>query len=295
MARQQPEFSAAMVASALLHAGVIVSALIAWPWSRTLPVGGAVPINIVANAPSTNLAPAIEAAEETPAQTEDPVPDASPTPAAPEPAPTPTPPAPAPKPAPQPAPKPVPTPTPAPTPKPAPAPTPTPKPKPPAAKPPEKAAPAAKPAPKSSGLDLDALAASVAKAAKSSGAQRSSAAKGETRPATAREARPDLGSGQAAAAVAGMTDELQRRWNPNCEVEGGRDVRIRVTFTLSSNGQVLGQPDAGGKERSANPVEKAAAERAIRAVFAAAPFRDLPRQFYGDRIAVNFNAREACL
>ena len=268
-----------MVASALLHAGVIVSALIAWPWSRPLPVGGAVPINIVANAPSTNLAPAIEAAEETPAQTEDPVPDASPTPVAPEPAPTPTPPAPTPKPAPQPAPKP------APTPKPAPAPTPTPKPKP----------PAAKPAPKSSGLDLDALAASVAKSAKSSGAQRSSAAKGETRPATAREARPDLGSGQAAAAVAGMTDELQRRWNPNCEVDGGRDVRIRVTFTLSSSGQVLGQPDAGGKERSANPVEKAAAERAIRAVFAAAPFRDLPRQFYGDRIAVNFNAREACL
>lgn len=281
MARQQSEFSAAMVASALLHAGVIVSALIAWPWSRPLPVGGAVPINIVANAPSTNLAPAIEAAEETPAQTEDPVPDASPTPAAPEPAPTPTPPAPTPKPAPQPAPKPVPAPAPAQTPKPAP----PPKPKP----------PAAKPAPKSSGLDLDALAASVAKSAKSSGAQRSSAAKGETRPATAREARPDLGSGQAAAAVAGMTDELQRRWNPNCEVDGGRDVRIRVTFTLSSSGQVLGQPDAGGKERSANPVEKAAAERAIRAVFAAAPFRDLPRQFYGDRIAVNFNAREACL
>ena len=290
MARQQSEFSAAMVASALLHAGVIVSALIAWPWSRPLPMGGAVPINIVANAPSTNLAPAIEAPEETPAQTEDPVLDASPTPAAPEPAPTPTPPAPTPKAAPQPAPKPVPTPA-APTPKPAPAP----KPKPPAAKPPEKAAPAAKPAPKSSGLDLDALAASVAKSAKSSGAQRSSAAKGESRPATAREARPDLGSGQAAAAVAGMTDELQRRWNPNCEVEGGRDVRIRVTFTLSSSGQVLGQPDAGGKERSANPVEKAAAERAIRAVFAAAPFRDLPRQFYGDRIAVNFNAREACL
>ncbi|MES3027061.1 MAG: energy transducer TonB [Pseudomonadota bacterium] len=280
MARQKSEFSAAMVASALLHVGVIASALIAWPWSRPLPVGGAVPINIVANAPSTNLAPAIEAAEEAPAQTEQPVPDAAPTPAAPEPAPTPTPPAPTPKPAPRPAP--TPTPAPAPTPKPAPA------------KPPTKAAPA-KPAPKSPGLDLDALAASVAKSAKSSGSQRSSAAKGETRPATAREARPDLGSGQAAAAIAGMTDELQRRWNPNCEVEGGRDVRIRVTFTLGSGGQVLGQPDAGGKERSANPVEKAAAERAIRAVFAAAPFRDLPRQFYGDRIAVNFNAREACL
>lgn len=298
MARQKSEFSAAMAASALLHVGVIASALIAWPWSRPLPVGGAVPINIVANAPSTNLAPAIEAPEEAPAQTEEPVPDAAPTPAAPEPAPTPTPPAPTPKPAPKPAPKPTPTPAPTPpppTPKPAPAPKPVPAPKPAPAKPAEKAAPAAKPAPKSSGLDLDALAASVAKSAKSSGSQRSSAAKGETRPATAREARPDLGSGQAAAAIAGMTDELQRRWNPNCEVEGGREVRIRVTFTLGSGGQVLGQPDAGGKERSANPVEKAAAERAIRAVFAAAPFRDLPRQFYGDRIAVNFNAREACL
>jgi hypothetical protein len=37
-----------------------------------------------------------------------------------------------------------------------------------------------------------------------------------------------------------------------------------------------------------------AADRAVRAVYAAAPFRGLPREFYGDRIAVNFNAREAC-
>lgn len=279
MARQKSEFSGAMVASALLHAGVIASALIAWPWNRELPAGTAVPINIVANAPTTNLAPAVQAPEEAPAQTEDPVPDAPATPAAPEPAPTPVPPAPAPKPAPTPVPVPAPKPAPAPTPKPAPA-------KP----PPPKAAPA-KPAPKSPGLDLDALAASVAKSA---GSQRSSAAKGPSRPETAREARPDLGAAQAAAAVAGMTDELQRRWSPNCEVEGGRDVRLRVLFTLGSGGQVVGQVDAGGKERSANPVEKAAAERAIRAVYAAAPFRDLPRQFYGDRIAVNFNAREAC-
>lgn len=276
MARQKSEFSAAMVASALLHAGVIVSALVAWPWSRQLPLGTAVPINIVTNAPTTNLAPTIQAPEEAPAQTEAPVIDAAPTPAAPDPAPIPTPPAPAPKPAPSPA--------------PAPKPVPTSKTAP--AKPPEKAA---KPTPKSPGLDLDALAASVAKSAKSSGSQRSSAAKGEARPATSSEARPDLGSGQAAAALNGMSDELQRRWSPNCEVEGGRDVRLRVTFTLGPGGQVLGQVEAGGKERSANPVEKAAAERAIRAVYAAAPFRNLPRQFYGDRIAVNFNAREACL
>jgi hypothetical protein len=34
--------------------------------------------------------------------------------------------------------------------------------------------------------------------------------------------------------------------------------------------------------------------RAVRAVYAAAPFRNLPREFYGEQIAVNFNAREAC-
>jgi periplasmic protein TonB len=41
-------------------------------------------------------------------------------------------------------------------------------------------------------------------------------------------------------------------------------------------------------------VADAAATRARSAVFAAAPFRTLPREFYGERISVNFNAREAC-
>jgi hypothetical protein len=87
---------------------------------------------------------------------------------------------------------------------------------------------------------------------------------------------------------------LQRRWNPNCDVEGGRDVQVRVTFILGQAGQVVGEVGADGQDRSANPVVQAAAERAIRAVYAAAPFRSLPRDFYGQRIAVRFNAREAC-
>ena len=43
-----------------------------------------------------------------------------------------------------------------------------------------------------------------------------------------------------------------------------------------------------------NAVAVAAANRAVSAVYAAAPFRNLPREFYGERVAVNFNAREAC-
>ena len=30
------------------------------------------------------------------------------------------------------------------------------------------------------------------------------------------------------------------RWNPNCEVEGGRDVLVRVAFKLGVGGQVVG-------------------------------------------------------
>ena len=275
MARERSEFSGAMLASTLLHAGVIVAAMISWPWARQLPLGSAVPINIVANAPVTDLAPAEQGPEDLPAQTEEPVPEAPAPPAAPAPTPQPVPTPP----------KPAPTPAPKAAPVPKPAPTPTPKPAP--AKPAEKAP--AKPAPKAEkGLDLDALAASLP------GAQRSSAAKGPSRQATAPEARPDLGSGQAAAAIAGMSDEIQKRWNPNCNVEGGRDVRLKVSFTLGGGGQVVGQVGAHGAENSADPVVKAAAERAIRAVYAAAPFTRLPRSLYGQRFDLNFKTSEAC-
>ncbi len=274
MARERSEFSGAMLASTLLHAGVIAAALISWPWARQLPMGGAVPVNIVANAPSTNLAPAEQGPEELPAQTETPVPDAPAPPAAPAPTPqpVPTPPKPTPKTAPAPAPA-----KPAPTPKPAPAA--------PAQKTP------AKPAPKAEkGLDLDALAASLPR----SGSQRSSAAQGASRPATSQQARPDLGTGQAAAAIAGMSDEIGRRWNPNCNVEGGRDVSLKLYVTLGTGGRVVGEVSAGGAERSSNPVVQAAAERAIRAVYAAAPFADVPRSYHGTRITLNFKTQDVC-
>ena len=122
----------------------------------------------------------------------------------------------------------------------------------------------------------------------------SSAAKGATRPETATQARPAAGTGLQANQLRGLADELQRRWNPNCDVEGGRDVQVKVTFTLGMSGQVVGEVSANGAERSANAVVQTAADRAIRAVYAASPFRNLTRDFYGQRISVNFNAREAC-
>ena len=169
-------------------------------------------------------------------------------------------------------------------------PAPTPKPAPVVAKPvpapaPVKPALAAKP-PKA--LDLDALSTSVSKMVRPS-----SAAKGPARPETSAVARPALGASLSTAAMSGLTEELQRRWNPNCDVEGGKEVQVRVSFVIGAGGQVVG--DVASQIKGAqNAVAQAAAERAVRAVYAAAPFRALPREFYGDRIAVNFNAREAC-
>lgn len=279
------ERSQSLIASGVLHAAVILATLVTWPWTRELKVGASVPINIVSNAPTTNLRPAIQDVQDQEAQTPDPAPTPTPEPPQPQPAPQPqpTPPTPQPK-----TPPPRPTPTPKaiqPTPK---APTPTPKATPPAPKTPPAKTPPAKTQPKASDNFLDSLAADVAKLSKSSGTR------GPARPETATQARPNLGTGLSANAMEGLADELQRRWNPNCEVEGGRDVAIRVTFTLGAGGRVVGDVSAGGLERSSNPVVQAAAERAIRAVHQASPFTKLPRDFYGTPIAVRFNAREAC-
>lgn len=259
------EVSPAALGSIALHVGVAAAFMISWG-SRDLKVGSVVPVTIVSNAPDVDTRPAVQAPETMTAQTETPVAEAPPEPVPPPP--QPTPPAPTPKVAPTPMEK---------------APTPTPKPAP---KTP------AKPAEKS--LDLDALAASLTKPARNQPQRPSSAPKGSTRPETASVARNTAGAGLAAgAALQGLAEELQRRWNPNCEVEGGRDVLVRVAFKLGVGGQVVGDviPEIRGPR---TPVSQAGAERAVRAVYAAAPFRGLPREFYGDRIAVNFNAREAC-
>lgn len=179
-------------------------------------------------------------------------------------------------------------PTPEPTPPTPPPPTPTPKAAPP--QPTPKAAPPTPKPPVQKGLDLDALDASLSKASpKAANAQ-----KGPSRPATSPTPRDTIGDTLAAGqAIRGLADELQRRWNPNCEVEGGRDVLVRVEFVIGSGGALSGTPRpeiVSGR----GDIAQAAADRAVRAVFASSPFRNLPREFYGQRVKVNFIAREAC-
>jgi outer membrane biosynthesis protein TonB len=222
-----------------------------------------VPVTIVTEGP-TNVRPAIEDVVDQTAQTEEPTPEADPQPPAPVPAPTPTP---------------------APAPPKAQAPAPTPKPTP--AKP-----AAAKPEP-----DFFAsLEKTLAKTPKAAGKPVANAAKGPTRPETSTQPRPGAGAmtGLQAAAIAGMKDEIQRRWNPNCEVEGGADVQVKVNFKLASGGRLVDKVTANGAENSPNATIKAAAERAIRAVYQSAPFEGLPPDYYGPQLNLNFKARDAC-
>jgi outer membrane biosynthesis protein TonB len=100
-------------------------------------------------------------------------------------------------------------------------------------------------------------------------------------------------TGLSAAALGRLQGEVQDRWNPNCEVEGGSNVNVRVVFVIGPGGRVVGQPESPGTS-SPDPVVKAASDRAIRALFAASPFAYLPSDLYGQKIALNFNAKQAC-
>ena len=259
------ELQPAMAGSLLLHLALAVALMVSWNFTRQLKAGAVVPVTIVSRAPDADVRPAEEAPVAQEAATEEPTPQAPPQAAPP----------------PQPAPPPVPKPTPTPKvveQKPAPAP----------AKP-------APPAKQEKSLDLDALSASISKLSRTSPPKPSSAAKGPARPETAPQARDAPGKGVSALAMNGLVAELQRHWNPNCDVEGARDVRLKVAFSVQPNGAV--PPDsvtAGGAERSANPVVRAAAERAIRSVYEVAALHRITPDFFGQRVSANFSGSEAC-
>ena len=100
-------------------------------------------------------------------------------------------------------------------------------------------------------------------------------------------------TGLSAAALGRLQGEVQERWNPNCEVEAGAGVNVRVVFVIGPGGRIVGQPESPGTS-SPDALVKTASDRAIRALFAASPFAYLPSDLYGQKIALNFNAKQAC-
>jgi outer membrane biosynthesis protein TonB len=274
-AADRPVGRAAFAAAVVLHLAVF-AALTLSPRPRVIPTGDVVPITVVSHAPPAAPAEAQPAPVPEAAQTETPTPEAPP----PEP---PPPPAPRPPAAPTRLPKPAP-PKPAPTPKPsaksatrAPPPPPTP------AK--STRAPKASAAPS---LDLDALQASLAKSTHAAPPRPSLAQRGPTRAQAA--PRSAVAAGVSQADQAGLSQLLNRLWNPNCSVEGGDAVLVSVVFSVGSDGRVVGRVSAVGRE-SPDPVVAAAARRAIDAVHAVEPYQAVYR---GAQFRINFDAKKAC-
>ena len=275
MNRRGVNFAPALVAALVLHLAVLVGGLVVWPHKDPpiLPTG--VTTVTVVDAPAADLRPAVAAEEIALAAAEAPVPEAALEP--PSPVASPEPPAPAPPPQPAAA-KPSLT-RPSPSAKPAPA------------KPPPKAA--AKPT--SPGLDLEALTTSLAKSARAGGA-RSSAPKGANRAETALAARQGKGAADAALSDASalVGERLNRMWNPNCSVEGAGAVIVRVQFNLTEEGELDGPPQL--LDHGSSAVWQAAADRAVRAVAQAAPYKELPKASYKQwkSFRARFNGEQAC-
>jgi hypothetical protein len=259
MARAVADRAPAMAASAALHAAVVICALISWPWmTKSIHMGDVVPVTLVTSADLPAAAPAVQAPQPAPAAAETPVAQAPPQPAAPQAA------------AAAPAAKAQPTPTPRKT---------------------AAAQPAPKPAPE---LNRAALLASLT--GQTGPAHPSSAPRGATRPNQAVRAMTSSGVSNAAsdAALASLSGELQRMWNPICSAPGAANVMIKVTFRLNSLGEVVGSPQSSQADAT-DEVVKVASERAVRPVDMASPFDDPAyRVLYGQTITVNFNQKSFC-
>ncbi|MHB8531011.1 MAG: hypothetical protein ACYC8V_16060 [Caulobacteraceae bacterium] len=145
--------------------------------------------------------------------------------------------------------------------------------------------------PRHPSFSLDALAASLAKAAAASKARSGHAPLGLTRARTAPEPRIDAGQGVSQSDMQGLQHLLERLWNPNCSVEGGDAVVVPVKFSLGEAGRVVGPITDAGKDSSSDPIVFAAARRAIDAVHRAEPYA---APFRGKSFTVVFDASKAC-
>ncbi len=258
MARERRQLGPALIASVVVHLGVGLLALFAWP-HPSKPVNlGAVPVTIVTDGPA-ELRKSQQGPEELDALTEEPIPELPPEPVAP----------------------------------PAPEPTPTPAPIP--AKAPEKVKPTPSPtSKKQANLDFDDLQKRLEKAG--GGQPKGGGKKGPPRPPTSPKPQPKgaVGGGPSGEWLQGLLADLYKYWRPNCFVEGGRSVRVSVKVVLSPSGRVMGDP-AIVRSSGADPeLVRAGETRAVLAINRAQPFKNMPPELSGDSLTLNFDAQKAC-
>ncbi len=259
MARERRQIAPALIASVVVHLGVVALALFAWPHQSKPVTIGSVPVTIVTEGPAE-----LRKAQEGPeldALTEEPIPELPPEPVAP----------------------------------PAPVPTPTLTPKPVPEKAQEKAKPTPSPTPKKqTNLDFDDLEKRLQKAG--GGQPKGGGQKGPPRPPTSPKPQPKGGAGGGPPGewLKGLQAALYEYWNPNCFVEGGRSVKVSVKVVLSPSGRLIGKPDIIRSSGADPELVQAGTTRALLALNRAQPFKDVPPELAGDPLILNFDAQKAC-
>ena len=253
--RSDTNISPALLASVLLHGAAVVLVLIAGIYfKKPLTLGGGVPITIVSEGPPQARQAEQGDVEEVSAGEE----------ILPEPLPEPVPVAP-------------------------PLPDPTPKPPTKATKPPPTPSAARKP-----DLDLDRLMADVQGARRPPRAQAGGGGGTGKRDRTLAVGTSSGPSAGAKGYLLTLGTDLGRRWNPNCLVEGGAEVNVKVSFIVSSNGRLLADPTSSGGSAPPGSLTRAGSDAAIRAIRMTEPFPNFPPELYGEKITVNFNANQVC-
>ncbi|EAV45665.1 hypothetical protein SIAM614_23637 [Stappia aggregata IAM 12614] len=314
---------AGLIASLAGHSALLLWGLIAFPDAESfaVPQVDSLPVELVPIEDITKLRIGEKTAEvrdvaavnpsETPAEeppkpaekpgesrVEQPTPP-TPTPPAPSPAPAPEPqpvadPEPAPAPAPEPAPVAEPAPSPAPDPAPAPEPVPQQQEAAPAPQPiVTKVSPRSKPTPPRNApeppkenfnsKDVAALLNKIEPAKQTGETSQNEASLGS------RRGQQDVRMSQSELdALRGMVAQC---WNPPVGAVGAEDLKVRVRFNLSQDGQVSGQPEV--MNSSGNPAFGAASSSAVRAIMRCQPY-NLPISKYEawQEVIINFDPRE---
>lgn len=251
-----------LVASIVVHAAVVVGVIGYGMLGFTrepMSVESAVPVSIISDT-------VIEAAAADNPDDELVTEEAATAPVAPAP-PEPVPPAPAP-------PTPAPTPAPVPVKKAAP-----PRPTPPRATPPARPQPTRPAPPREPTLDLDSLA-------------------GPPRPGPRPGPRPPTGQTGAGSApqatgpqITAVFNQVYPNWILPCDIPGADALRIQMDVTLDEQGRITAGPSLIGAR--SDPVWRAAADGAVRAIRQTAPF-DVPSGFPGGRFRPTFVTERAC-
>jgi hypothetical protein len=98
---------------------------------------------------------------------------------------------------------------------------------------------------------------------------------------------------QAGVALKGLTDKMNRLWNPNCDIPGNRDAVVPVHFAINSEGLFSEGPTVVGGGSS---LFAGSAQSAVRALKAGQPYSasEVPPEVRNQGITLNFHAADAC-